>query len=877
MKRLVPLLVLLAGCGGGEDPRAEEEFQRHLRQGLEQMRRLLPASARAELEKCAELRPDDPEVLFHTARLELMGIDRLAGEAAARELLALILADDPDHAATHRLLFELDGADEHRRAFERVLGQVGQLELAVMRSLMSGAPIVFPVPDAPTAMGPFAADYRALREALERLERDGAYDPNAAVPALEAALREQRDLAALRLYYAGVLIEGEVRIQNDARPDLPPMSSMLILDMAWSHLERAYDLANPSGQLATNALIQLSGVAERMGDYDEAVAIKAALLDNDRVPGWRRPVMLSRQGLGRYKQGRFPEAVGFIDEAFAAPPVAGFGRPPRDNLSMLWLAHVLYDAAGVPPERRAARFPFRRDLVRSPDGPLLFEDVAPALGIDKLDGLGPSAWADYDRDGDFDLFVCGCDSYGALYRNDGENGGGGFADVSREAGLFHVQSGYSATFCDYDDDGWPDLYIGRDGWNGPAANSLYRNDGEGAFADVTAQAGVGHGGSSFVHAWSDVDRDGDVDLYVANGIVGGGDTNVLYRNEGDGTFQVATVAAGLAEKPGTKTIGLAFGDYDDDGWPDLFVSGYQTINRLYRNRGDGTFEERAKEAGVLGPGDPRKNGYVCFFLDYDGDLDLDILKTNLAPWGLVLIGLSERFDTMAPQLLQTNRLHMPELYRNDGDGTFTDVAWEAGLRHPMGVMGAGVADLDNDGWLDLYFGTGAPDIGRLEPDRFYRANGDGTFTDLTFVVGLGNLGKGHGVTFLDHDGDGDLEVYVPEGGFVHGDPFPNAFYANNAAAANHWLHVDLEGDKSNRGAIGARLIVHAGGRGFLREIGNGEGFGSSNTPTVEFGLGQAEEIERLEIRWPSGAAQTFDDVPIDARIFVREGEGWVRR
>jgi hypothetical protein len=213
----------------------------------------------------------------------------------------------------------------------------------------------------------------------------------------------------------------------------------------------------------------------------------------------------------------------------------------------------------------------------------------------------------------------------------------------------------------------------------------------------------------------------------------------------------------------------------------------------------------------------------------------------------------------------------PRLHRNNGDGTFTDVSVEAGFVHPIGVMGANVADLDNDGDTDVYFGTGDPKIGRMEPDRFYRNNGDGTFTDMTFAVGLGNTGKGHGVTFIDLDGDGDLEIYAPEGGFWHGDPYPNALYLNKQTTGNHWLHVDLVGRESNRDAVGTRLTVMAGGRRVYREIYGGRGFGSSDSPTVEFGLGPATRVDSLELVWPSGKTQTFRDLPVDRRILIEEG------
>jgi tetratricopeptide (TPR) repeat protein len=862
--------LVLVGCAGSEPAPEASEFSRRLRLGVEQLRRYLPDSARAEFDRCAEMRPEDPELMFHQARLALM--PGAADPDAAIGLLERVVVLRPDSVKAQRLLHELelrrDGASDpaRREAILAVYGQLGLFEMASHDAYVTAEASSFLsfVEEQPGLT--HLETYRTLRAALLKLNRQGGYDPDAAVPVIERTMRRFPDLALVRLAYAQKLILGEIRISSIDRPDLPPMSSTLIIDMAQYHYEQAFDQVDPGSRLALGSLFMLSHLALLMGDYDEAVAYLDIRMAQPDVPPAFHRFLIGRRGLVRYKQRRFDEAIALLDEALE-------GTNPRSPAAQpfRWVQHLTYDDAETPPEQPRHGFPLREDFVRPP-GPLPFdfEDVAPQYRIDKRDGAGPSAWGDYDRDGDFDLFVTGADSYGALYRNDGTV----FTDVSREAGLFQVDSGFSATFIDYDNDGWPDLHIGRNGWNGPMPNALYHNGGDGTFSDVTERAGLADSGSSFVCAWSDVDRDGDIDLMVANGITGGGDTNRLYRNNGDGTFSDDTERAGLAEPSGLKTVGLAFGDGDLDGWPDLFVSGFGTRNRYYRNRGDGTFEEIALEAGLAG--DPRPtSGYVSFFVDYDNDLDLDILKTNLAPWRHVLAGLAAPFGSYPAPQREEMLLTCPKLYRNNGDGTFAEVGEQAGLTDPIGIMGAGVADLDNDGWQDLYFGTGDPAIERMEPDRFLRNNGDGTFTDVTFAVGLGNTGKGHGVTFTDVDGDGDLEIYAPEGGFVHGDAWPNAFYLNGQDTGHHWLHLDLVGRKSNRDALDTMLIVHAGEMRLLREVHNGDGFGSSSSPTVEFGLGEARSIDRLEVRWSSGTVQTFDDVPVDRRIVLREGERWV--
>ncbi|MBM3791487.1 MAG: VCBS repeat-containing protein, partial [Acidobacteria bacterium] len=827
-------------------PQGEAEFRRHLRQGVEQLRRYLVESAAAELAACAKLRPDDPELLFHQARLVLFSP---AGEADLQRALSLLdraAARDPGSMKIHRLAMEVrmelarfSEAYSHKRAIDGKFGAIGEMEsqsyLNFMRRDPQSGSMHMPPAD---PKSPGAADYVELSRALAQLEREGSYAPSRSVPVLERLMQKYPDLLMARILYAQKLIFEQVRVNFSDRPDLPLMSSKLIFDYAQSHLERIFDQVAPSSQVAVQASLWHVSLAMKMGDFDLAVNLIDGIFGWPQLPEGFRRDMVAQKGLARYKQGQLGEAIGLFRDSLAGEDMSaldaarlGAGAPIRDifeqdgperanALAKLWTLHVIYDAARTPAADRRPDFPFRKDLPLSGfKTPMRFEDIAPLLRVDKLDGLGPSAWADIDHDGDQDLYVSGMESYGVLLRNDL----GVFTDVSQTAGLFHVQSGFSSTFADFDNDGWRDLYIGRDGWNGPARNALMRNNGRSAFVDVTEKAGVGHPGSTFVHVWLDYDRDGWLDLYLANGITGSGDTNALYRNNGNGTFSDVTSRSGLLEPRGTRTIGVCAGDYDRDGWPDLFVSGYMTLNRLYRNRGNGTFEEVANRAGVDGA-DHISTGYVSFFFDYNNDTHLDILRTSLAPWPDTLLSLSSQWPSVPAQYRQAMLRNAPKLYRGNGNGTFTEVSAAAGLDYPLGVMGTGVADLDNDGFLDIYFGTGDPKLERLEPDRFFRNNGDGTFTDLTFATGLGNVGKGHGVTFVDLDGDGDLEIYAQEGGFVHGDVWPNALYLNKQQTGNHWLHIDLEGVKSNRDAVGAELLLTAGRMKQLRSVQNGEGF-----------------------------------------------------
>ncbi|HXI03832.1 MAG TPA: FG-GAP-like repeat-containing protein, partial [Candidatus Saccharimonadales bacterium] len=833
---------------------------RHLRQGIDQIRRDLPESAQAELKRCLDAKPEDAEALFQSARLRLLPGDPPPDPKAAGDLLERSLKADPKSVAAHRVLYEMAlrsgdraGADSHLRAIAEIYGPVGALEARLLESFETqGKDAGIPM-NPPPGTDP---DLARLETAWRKLHPRGDYTPGEAVDTIEALLKKYPDLEMVRFLYAKRLLIGQVRLKDTRGGTLPPLSSTLVLDFAQSHFEHVFDRSDPGSRLGLEALVWLSEVALRMADYEQAETYLGIILHRPETPRADIIRAIGKEGFIRYKQKHPAEAIPLLKRVVDALP-----QGDQSALPYRWLLRLAYEDAGTPPAQRAEEFEFRHGISTKPDAyGITFKEVAHERGVDTLGGLGPSAWGDYDGDGDFDLYVSGCDSYGILYRNDG----GKFTDVSREAGLFHAQSGFSATFADYDNDGFPDLYVGRDGWNGAAANSLYHNNGDGTFTDVTREAGLGDAGSTFVHAWADVDRDGDIDLFLANGITGGGDTNALYLNNGDGTFTNASAAAGFHETPGTRTIGVAFGDYDGDGWPDLFASGYYTVNRLYHNLGNGTFREVATQAGVDGA-NQLSTGYVTLFIDYDNDLRPDILRTSLGDWLSTLASLSGDLDLTPPSYRRQIANHLaPKLYHNLGGGRFKEVAGPEGLEVPIGIMSANSGDLNNDGWIDLYFGTGDPEVDRLEPDRFFLGGPKG-FTDATFASGLGDIGKGHGVTMVDLDGDGDLDIYVPEGGFVHGDPWPNVLYINEQKTGNHWLQIDLIGVASNRDALDTRVVALAGGREQLREVHDGEGFGSTNSPTVEFGLGRSAKVERLSVRWPSGTRQEFREVAADRR------------
>lgn len=654
-------------------------------------------------------------------------------------------------------------------------------------------------------------------------------------------------------------MSGEVRFTKESGHRVPH-DPLIGLDRSINLLEQVIDSSMPFSNDEAAALFLMGNTLSRRGNFPEAIQYYRIALTRNLTPD-QKLQSLREMGAAYYKEGKYAEAARNFYEALQN----------RMNLVDQWLLHVALERIPGPPPPMPANvlFPVDEPKVDPAHPPLLkFEDIAPKLGIHAKNGNGTVAWGDIDGDGKLDVIVSGSGTFIKVYRNEGDH----FTDVTEKVGLGHVPSGYSLNLVDYDNDGWLDLFISLNGWNGPMPDLLFHNE-HGRFVDVSKKSGLDDPGSGFVSLWGDLDNDGWLDVVIANGVLKDGSVPQLYRNNRDGTFTNMTKAAGIVEPPLYGTIGAALGDYDKDGRLDIFFNGQGGApNRLYHNDGNWRFTEVAKKAGVL---QPVHEGFVCFFVDYNDDGWPDLLTTSLAPWDATVEGLRKGY---APRSARQVHPDSTRLFRNNRDGTFTDVTYDAKLYYPMGTMGAGVADLDNDGYVDFYFGTGDPQISRLEPNRFFRNDGDGTFTDLTRYVDFARPGnKGHGVAFVDLDGTGALDIFAQLGGHYPGDQAYNAFYRNLKAAQNHWLEVDLRGVRSNRLAIGAQLTMKSGDLLVYREVKGSEGFGATNPYRQHFGLGNHAKIDSLEIRWPSGVKQEFHDLDANQIIAVREDEqAWKR-
>ena len=534
------------------------------------------------------------------------------------------------------------------------------------------------------------------------------------------------------------------------------------------------------------------------------------------------------------------------------------------HLSARWLLNIAYMTIGGYPDSVPPAYLIPTEAFGVVGEMPRFANVAPDLGLDVFDMSGGAAADDFDGDGYLDIATSTWDTAGQL-RLFLNNQDGTFTERTDKAGLRGLFGGLNIIQADYDNDGHVDLLVLRGAWlhqHGRHPNSLLRNNGDGTFTDVTFAAGLGAAHyPTQTASWGDYDNDGDLDLYVGNESSRALQApSQLFRNNGDGTFTDVAAGAGVLNHGYAKAV--VWGDYDGDGLPDLYVSNHGGRNRLYRNNGNGTFTNMARRLGVERP----ISSFPAWFWDVDNDGVLD----------LYVSAYMARTEHLAASALGLPLdIELARLYRGTGEGGFEEVAGRYGLVRPNAAMGANFGDLDNDGYLDFYIGTGYPPYHSLMPNVMYRNRDGGGFADVTYAGGFGHLQKGHGVFFADLDHDGDQDVFEQMGGAYPGDRFGNALY-RNPGLGNHWITISLVGVRSNRSAIGARIraeIVDGGTtRSVYRHVNSGGSFGA-NPLRQTLGLGRATRVEKLEVFWPTtGLTQTFTAVPADRFIRITENE-----
>jgi len=528
-----------------------------------------------------------------------------------------------------------------------------------------------------------------------------------------------------------------------------------------------------------------------------------------------------------------------------------------DDLDARWLLNLAHMTLGEYPDKVDQRFLISLDRFTNSEFDIgRFRDVGHLVGVNRFNEAGGAIMEDFDNDGLLDIATTSMDPTQSMayYRNKGD---GTFEDRSKEAGVTNQPGGLVCYQVDYNNDGRMDVFIPRGAWLPYAVRpSLLRNNGGGTFLDVTRDAGLLDPVNSNSACWGDYDNDGWIDLFLGCEK----QPNRLYHNRGDGTFEEVSVKAGL--RPSAQSLfckGTAWIDFDNDDYPDLFLNNMEGAAELYRNNRDGTFTSVTREMGIDGP----VSGFSCWAWDYDNDGWLDIFATsfgrNVAPVVMGLLG--------QPHSPESNRL-----YRNVKGKGFEDKTKEAGLDLVFAPMGSNYADFDNDGFLDMYLGTGALSFEALVPNRMLKNVGGSRFAEITGTTGTGHLQKGHGVACGDWDRDGDNDLFVEMGGPVHGDRFHNVLF-QNPGQGNRWLTVKLVGKKTNRAAIGARIKVVTSGEKPLtihRHVSSGSSFGA-NPLQQTIGLARSERVAVLEIHWPaSGATQVFRDIAANQAIEVTE-------
>jgi hypothetical protein len=545
-----------------------------------------------------------------------------------------------------------------------------------------------------------------------------------------------------------------------------------------------------------------------------------------------------------------------------------------ESLRARWLLNVAYMTVGAWPDGVPAPWLIPPEAFASEHEIGRFPDVAAAAGLAVVGRAGGAIMDDFDGDDYLDLLVTswGLRDQLRLFRNERD---GTFTERTEEAGLIGIVSGLNAVHADYDNDGDLDVFVPRGAWlrqHGQMPQSLLRNRGDASFDDVTEEAGLVARHPSQAAAWGDYDNDGWVDLFVATETAQDGPRHPtqLFHNNGDGTFTDVARAVGVAALGYFK--GAVWGDLDNDGRPELYVTGLHGSpgNMLFHNdgpddQGGWRFSDATARAGVSEPA----YAFPTWFFDYDNDGWLDLFVS----------GYAATVDDVAAGYLGREMewdSRIPRLYRNRGDGTFSDVTRETRVDRVLLTMGCNFGDLDNDGWLDFYAGTGNPDLRTLVPNRMFR-NAEGRFfQDVTTSGGFGHLQKGHGVAFGDLDNDGDQDVFLKVGGAFQSDTFPSALFAN-PGHGNRWITLKLVGVRSNRSAIGARIRVTIdeprGPRDVHVTVTSGSSFGGSSL-RQEIGLGRAERIRRIEIFWPaSGTRDVLGELALDRAYVVREGSG----
>jgi len=631
-----------------------------------------------------------------------------------------------------------------------------------------------------------------------------------------------------------------------SRPPLDVLSahfSLAEINSYQGNMDKAIEQYEDAHQIAA------SDVPKAAPPMDEALGIAylhRSEMENGvfRAPG-ERCLLPMRAGSAYAKTGDSEKAVEHFRKYLAQRP---------NELEVKWLLNVAYMTLGGYPEKVPQEYLVSPAVFASAEDVGRFLDVAPQAGLNSFSPAGGVIVEDFENNGRLDVVTSSWDSCGPMqyFHN---NGDGTFTSQAAKAGLADQLGGLNLLQADYNNDGCTDILVLRGAWEVAQRKSLLRNNCDGTFTDVTVASGLGVPTSTQAAVWVDINNDGFLDLFVGNE----DGPAQLFLNKKDGTFEDISHSAGVDRVMFTK--GVAAADYDNDGYPDLYVSNLNGNNFLYHNNHDNTFTEVAEHAGVPGPG----KGFATWFFDYDNDGWPDLFVTSyyfsIDETVRTYLGLAHNASTL-------------KLYKNMQDGTFRDVTREVGLDKVFMPMGANFGDIDNDGFLDIYLGTGSPSYGSLVPNVLLRNHDGKYFVDVTASSGTGELHRGHAIAFADLDNQGYEDIIARIGGATPGDSHALRVF-ENPRNGNDWISLKLVGVKTNRSAIGARIKVtvenHGQGiRSIYRTVGSGGSFGASPLQQ-HIGLGKDARVVDLEIWWPtSNTRQHFSNVSKNQFLEIKE-------
>ena len=570
------------------------------------------------------------------------------------------------------------------------------------------------------------------------------------------------------------------------------------------------------------------------------------------------------EGKGVYKMTSAVEtAISLYSEMLEADPL---------DYESIWMLNFAYMTLGKWPQSVPKKFRFPEKSFNSKYKIPKFQSTANQKGVATVAMSGGCIMDDFNNDGFLDLIATSWGFHDQIkyFQNDGK---GGFVDKTYESKLTGLTGGLNCMQTDYNNDGHMDFFVPRGAWfreTGKIPNSLIKNNGDGTFTDVTIESGLLSYYPTQVAVWADFNLDGNLDVFIGNEATTKFDCpSELFLNNGDGTFKNILNDVGLQGSKGLIK-GAAAGDVNNDGWPDLYISHLHAKNQLFLNQAkkDGlSFVDISAKAKIEEP----INSFPTWFWDYDNDGLEDIF---VAGYG------GDQEQRTAAYFVAQNYLGKYvggdcRFYKNLGNNDFEDKTKDLGVTDAMSAMGSNFGDIDNDGFLDFYLGTGSPQYTDVIPNRMFRNNEGRSFQDVTSAGRVGHAQKGHSISFGDMDNDGDQDIFTVIGGAFQGDVYGDALF-ENPGNDNSWITLRLEGSESNKAAIGAKIkIVSETSTGeantFYHTVASGSSFGG-NSLQLEIGLGDAKKIREISVKWPNRNRNITElkDISINQILEIKE-------